>query len=103
MSKTGDYFGFLLPSKITAFPFTVCDHPMFLGSSLLYLSKAIYYFQSPVGCVLAAWSYVVYIVAGLFEECVPPHATNATAHVPTHTVLVPVPMCNHPYPFLSHA
>ncbi|EGD80056.1 hypothetical protein PTSG_10332 [Salpingoeca rosetta] len=64
----GDYFGFLLPARVTSFPFNVCDHPMFLGSSLLYLAKAIYFFQSPIGIVLAAFSYVVYIVFGYYED-----------------------------------
>eukprot|EP01147_Barroeca_monosierra_P009373 gene9373-10387_t len=64
----GDYFGFLLPSKVTSFPFNVCNHPMFLGSSLLYLSKAMFFFQSPVGILLAIFSYIVYIGAAYFED-----------------------------------
>lgn len=67
---SGDYFGFLLPSKVTSFPFNVCNHPMFLGSSLLYLSKAMFFFQSPVGILLAIFSYIVYIGAAYFEEYV---------------------------------
>lgn len=37
----GDYFGFLMDHKISAFPFSICNNPMYDGSSLMHLAEAI--------------------------------------------------------------
>lgn len=37
----GDYFGILMETRVTAFPFNVFDHPMYDGSTLAFLGKAI--------------------------------------------------------------
>ena len=37
----GDYYGILLPAKVTAFPFNVLEHPMYIGAVLNYLGLAI--------------------------------------------------------------
>lgn len=37
----GDYFGMFRDERITAFPFSVLDNPMYDGSSMLHLSEAI--------------------------------------------------------------
>ena len=37
----GDYFGILMEKRETRFPFSVFDNPMYDGSTLLFLSKAI--------------------------------------------------------------
>ncbi|KAI0567220.1 Phosphatidylethanolamine N-methyltransferase [Gracilaria domingensis] len=39
----GDYFGILMPEKVTAFPFNLFEHPMYDGSTLIFLGKAIMY------------------------------------------------------------
>lgn len=37
----GDYFGILMEKRVTAFPFNVVDDPMYDGSTLIFLGKAI--------------------------------------------------------------
>lgn len=37
----GDYFGILMESRVTGFPFNILDHPMYDGSTLVFLGKAI--------------------------------------------------------------
>lgn len=37
----GDYFGFLFDKKVTAFPFNIVSDPMYHGSTLAFLGKAI--------------------------------------------------------------
>lgn len=37
----GDYFGMFRDERITAFPFSVLDNPMYDGSSLLHLAEAV--------------------------------------------------------------
>lgn len=37
----GDYFGILKDKKITSFPFNILDDPMYDGSSLVFVGKAI--------------------------------------------------------------
>lgn len=39
----GDYFGLLMDEKITAFPYNLLSDPMYIGSSLAFLGKAILY------------------------------------------------------------
>ncbi|CAN8074700.1 unnamed protein product [Agarophyton chilense] len=62
----GDYFGILLSGKVTAFPFNVFEHPMYDGSTLIFLGKAIMA-QSPAGLLLTLWVYIVYRIASAFE------------------------------------
>ena len=33
----GDYFGILMEAKVTSFPFSVLDNPMYWGSTAVYL------------------------------------------------------------------
>lgn len=35
----GDYFGILMKERITSFPFSVMDDPMYTGSTLIYLVR----------------------------------------------------------------
>jgi methylene-fatty-acyl-phospholipid synthase len=63
----GDYFGFLLPGRVTAFPFSVTSSPMYTGSTLSFLGHAVLH-RSPAGLVITALVYVVYKVACIFEE-----------------------------------
>lgn len=37
----GDHFGFLLRERITTFPFSVAEHPMYYGATLCFLSYAL--------------------------------------------------------------
>jgi methylene-fatty-acyl-phospholipid synthase len=62
----GDYFGILKPARVTAFPFSHFEHPMYDGSSLLFLAKALFE-RSTLGLVLAACLFVVYRVAAIWE------------------------------------
>jgi phosphatidylethanolamine/phosphatidyl-N-methylethanolamine N-methyltransferase len=64
----GEYFGFMMPRLITAFPFNVDPDPMYNGSVLMHLGYALRA-RSPTGLFLAlvvALSY--WIAAKLFEE-----------------------------------
>ncbi|EEB05786.2 phosphatidyl-N-methylethanolamine N- methyltransferase [Schizosaccharomyces japonicus yFS275] len=63
----GDYFGFLLPARLTGFPFNVCDNPMYVGSTLCFLATALRY-GKPVGFLLTAEVYYVYKLALKYEE-----------------------------------
>ncbi len=39
----GDHFGILLKQRITSFPFSVAEHPMYYGATLCFLSYALRY------------------------------------------------------------
>lgn len=62
----GDYFGILKDEKLTGFPFNVCEHPMYIGSSLSFLGTAIYY-GSPFGVLVSGFVRLVYQIAEQFE------------------------------------
>ncbi|KAI5808961.1 phospholipid methyltransferase-domain-containing protein [Peziza echinospora] len=63
----GDYFGILMDSKVTGFPFNVTDAPMYYGSTLSFLATALY-FAKPAGILLTLEVLVVYLVALRFED-----------------------------------
>lgn len=63
----GDYFGILMPARVTGFPFSWTSAPMYDGSTLLFVAKAVAE-GSPVGLLLAAWVYVVYALARAAED-----------------------------------
>mmetsp|Transcript_17790 Transcript_17790/g.43779 ORF Transcript_17790/g.43779 Transcript_17790/m.43779 type:complete len:212 (+) Transcript_17790:68-703(+) len=63
----GDYCGILMDAPITAFPFNVFANPMYVGSTSLFAAHAVLH-QSPAGLLLAAWVWVVYYVACLYEN-----------------------------------
>ena len=65
----GDYFGILMKERVTGFPFTVMNNPMYMGSTILFLAHALW-LASPIGIALTALQFVVYRVALLFEEYV---------------------------------
>lgn len=62
----GDYFGILMDTKVTAFPFNIMENPMYWGSTANYLGLALIG-ASPVGLVLTFIVAVVYKVAIKFE------------------------------------
>ena len=63
----GDYFGILMPARVTSFPFNVTDAPMYYGSTMSFLGTAILY-QRVAGLVLTGEVLAVYLVALSFEE-----------------------------------
>ena len=38
----GDYFGFLMKARVTAFPYNVTDHPMYEGATMSFLGYALW-------------------------------------------------------------
>ncbi|KAJ8246496.1 hypothetical protein GJAV_G00268480 [Gymnothorax javanicus] len=62
----GDYFGILMDQKVTGFPFSVMDNPMYWGSTANYLGIALMN-ASPVGIILCAVIAASYRVAIMFE------------------------------------
>ena len=63
----GDYFGMLKDSRVTAFPYSVVDNPMYVGSTTAFLGLAVR-MMSPIGFLLTVYIWVVYNVALFFEE-----------------------------------
>lgn len=63
----GDYFGILMSLRVTGFPFSVNDNPMYNGSTLVFLGTALWY-GKPTGVLVAVFVYAMYKVALLFEE-----------------------------------
>ncbi|KAJ1968592.1 Phosphatidyl-N-methylethanolamine N-methyltransferase, partial [Dimargaris xerosporica] len=63
----GDYFGILMDSIVTDFPFNVTSNPMYHGSTLNFVAVALYK-QSVAGLALALLVYIMYAVALRFEE-----------------------------------
>ncbi|XP_055263449.1 phosphatidylethanolamine N-methyltransferase isoform X1 [Moschus berezovskii] len=63
----GDYFGILKEARVTMFPFSVLDNPMYWGSTAIYLGWAIVH-ASPTGLLLTAVVALIYMVAILYEE-----------------------------------
>jgi phosphatidylethanolamine/phosphatidyl-N-methylethanolamine N-methyltransferase len=63
----GDYCGILMNEPVRTFPFNVCNHPMYTGSTITFLGLTVYY-QSPVGILLTIEIYLVYRIAVIFEE-----------------------------------
>ncbi|XP_052050387.1 phosphatidylethanolamine N-methyltransferase isoform X3 [Apodemus sylvaticus] len=63
----GDYFGILKESRVTTFPFSVLDNPMYWGSTANYLGWALMH-ASPTGLLLTVLVALVYVVALLYEE-----------------------------------
>lgn len=66
VSFMGDYFGLLLNSKVTGFPFNVVNDPMYFGSGLVYLGLSLQH-ASIVGLVLTTCIAISYAVAIRFE------------------------------------
>jgi len=62
----GDYFGILMDERITSFPFNVLNNPMYYGSSMIFLSTALWY-ASPAGLILTSWAFILYLIALQFE------------------------------------
>lgn len=63
----GDYFGILMPAKVTSFPFNVTDAPMYYGSTMSFLGTSLLY-AKPAGGLLTAEVFVAYLIALSFED-----------------------------------
>lgn len=63
----GDYFGILLDSMVTGFPFNVTDAPMYYGSTMSFLGSTLVYGR-PAGLLLTAEVLLVYLVALRLEN-----------------------------------
>lgn len=63
----GDYFGILMDSMVTGFPFNVTSAPMYWGSTMSFLGTALLY-GKPAGLLLTLVVYFVYLVAIQFEN-----------------------------------
>ncbi|XP_061611637.1 phosphatidylethanolamine N-methyltransferase isoform X2 [Phyllopteryx taeniolatus] len=62
----GDYFGILMDEKVTGFPFSLTENPMYWGSTANCLGLALIG-ASPIGLVLTAILALVYKIAIRFE------------------------------------
>lgn len=62
----GDHFGILFDERITAFPFSTFDHPMYEGATMVFMGTAVVQ-GSLVGIGLAGLAGIVYTVAGWVE------------------------------------
>jgi phosphatidylethanolamine/phosphatidyl-N-methylethanolamine N-methyltransferase len=63
----GDYFGILMDSMVTGFPFNVTSCPMYLGSTMSFLGTALW-FGKPAGILLTAWVWILYSGALGWED-----------------------------------
>ncbi|ETS61421.1 hypothetical protein PaG_04452 [Moesziomyces aphidis] len=63
----GDYFGILMDSMVTGFPFNVMANPMYWGSSMSFVAVALW-FGKPAGLLLSVLVVIVYAIALRFEE-----------------------------------
>lgn len=58
----GDYFGILMENRVTGFPFSVTDNPMYWGSTLSFLGTAVWY-AKPLGVWLTLEVWLMYTIA----------------------------------------
>ncbi|KAH3673358.1 hypothetical protein WICPIJ_009847 [Wickerhamomyces pijperi] len=65
----GDYFGILMDERVTGFPFSVVDNPMYIGSTLSFLGTSLYY-GKPAGVLITLFVHIMYTIALKFEEYV---------------------------------
>lgn len=63
----GDSFGILLPEIITGFPYNICSAPMYVGSTINFISFSILN-RSIIGIVLSLIVALVYILGAHYEE-----------------------------------
>ncbi|CAG8523290.1 1441_t:CDS:2 [Paraglomus brasilianum] len=62
----GDYFGILMDTRVTSFPFNILEDPMYYGSTMIFLGTALWY-ASPSGILLTIWALICYLIALRFE------------------------------------
>ena len=62
----GDYFGILMDSRVTGFPFNVTSDPMYWGSTMSFVATALW-FAKPAGLLLSLEVWFAYAIALTFE------------------------------------
>lgn len=90
----GDYFGILLPNKVSGFPFTISSSPMYDGSTINFLAFALYN-RSIAGAFVALFVYICYRVACIFEEFVSLHTVFLSCSF-SHLLFVCYPTARSP-------
>ncbi|CAG9785387.1 unnamed protein product [Diatraea saccharalis] len=63
----GDYFGILMKERVRAFPFNVCENPMYRGSTLSFLGFSLLQGKG-AGLLITFFVHMVYEIALKFEE-----------------------------------
>ncbi|GMG29200.1 unnamed protein product [Ambrosiozyma monospora] len=63
----GDHFGFLMKERITSFPFSVLNNPMYVGSTMCFLGTGLFY-GKPAGLAASAFVYTMYQIVEFIEE-----------------------------------
>ncbi|CAH0407127.1 unnamed protein product [Chilo suppressalis] len=63
----GDYFGILMKERVSAFPFNICENPMYRGSTLSFLGISLLQGKS-AGLLITFFVHMVYEIALKFEE-----------------------------------
>jgi phosphatidylethanolamine N-methyltransferase len=63
----GDYFGILMDTPVTGFPFNVSSAPMYWGSTMSFLGVALYK-GKPAGLLLVLEVFIMYWLALHLEE-----------------------------------
>jgi len=63
---TGDYFGILMPDRVTSFPFNILDNPMYIGSAMSFFGTS-FWFGKPIGFLLSVEVCIMYVFAMILE------------------------------------
>lgn len=63
----GDAYGILLPGIVTSFPYNICSSPMYLGSTINFISYSLLN-RSIIGLVMTLLVALVYYIGSIFEE-----------------------------------
>ncbi|KAJ7157850.1 phospholipid methyltransferase-domain-containing protein [Mycena crocata] len=63
----GDYFGILLEKRVTSFPFSLFNNPMYMGAKLSFIGAALWY-ERPAGLLVCIYVHLVYTIALRFES-----------------------------------
>ncbi|KAJ7041139.1 phospholipid methyltransferase [Mycena alexandri] len=62
----GDYFSILQEKRVTGFPFSILDNPMYFGAEMCFVGAALWY-ERPAGLLVALYVHLTYAVALRFE------------------------------------
>ncbi|KAL0059979.1 Phosphatidyl-N-methylethanolamine N-methyltransferase, partial [Marasmius tenuissimus] len=63
----GDYFGILQKERVTHFPFSILNNPMYVGSTMSFVGAALWY-ERPVGLLISAFVTLTYYIRLRYEE-----------------------------------
>jgi len=61
-----DYFDILCPEKQTKWPYSQFDHPLYFGSTLIFLADSLFNF-SAIGILYSGFVYIMYMFASYLE------------------------------------